>query len=323
MRTPTTVGQRHDFRRFAGRLAALALLVVGSQLVIALWPVAPTGYLAAVADKQQRLQSLPSPKVVLVGGSNLSFGIDSEYLEERLDRPVVNMGLGIYAGLRFMLDSVLPHVQAGDIVVMSAEYQLFYGLFDGDEELFDILEAFPEGIRFIRSPHQAYMLARSALIFSKLKFHRLLAGLGAVPDHACIYCRSAFNEYGDLVSHLDAEPIDVGAMKLFRSGRRRTGIDPEAIDKIAEFAAAVRNRGATALILYPPVPEPHYERNREAIQAVHLTLTSRGVAPVLLEPQDARYPIEWFFDWVYHLHGHGRSERSRTVAELLRPYLDR
>ena len=46
-----------------------------------------------------------------------------------------------------------------------------------------------------------------------------------------------------------------------------------------------------------------------------------AVAPVLLDPEDARYPVDWFFDWVYHLHGHGRSVRSRTVAELLRPYL--
>ena len=54
-------------------------------------------YLMANRDKLHVLSATISPKVVLVGGSNLAFGIDSELISKSLGMPVVNMGL--HAGL--------------------------------------------------------------------------------------------------------------------------------------------------------------------------------------------------------------------------------
>lgn len=36
-----------------------------------------------------------SPKVILVGGSNVAFGLDSEIIQHQLEVPVVNMGLHV------------------------------------------------------------------------------------------------------------------------------------------------------------------------------------------------------------------------------------
>ena len=40
------------------------------------------GYDASLIDKVERLKSIAGPKIVLIGNSNLSFGIDSERLEQ-------------------------------------------------------------------------------------------------------------------------------------------------------------------------------------------------------------------------------------------------
>ncbi len=39
-------------------------------------------YVAASIDKEKRLASLPSPKMVFTGGSNLSFGLNSEQVSK-------------------------------------------------------------------------------------------------------------------------------------------------------------------------------------------------------------------------------------------------
>ncbi|MBD5105768.1 MAG: hypothetical protein HDT41_02120, partial [Lachnospiraceae bacterium] len=48
---------------------------------------------ASLIDKVKRLESIEGPKIVLVGNSNLPFGIVSEDMENALHMPVVNMGL--------------------------------------------------------------------------------------------------------------------------------------------------------------------------------------------------------------------------------------
>ena len=57
-------------------------------------------YLAAVLEKDRLIRSTPSPKIVLVGGSNLAFGIDSKKIEDSLGLRVVNMGLYAKLGLQ-------------------------------------------------------------------------------------------------------------------------------------------------------------------------------------------------------------------------------
>jgi hypothetical protein len=87
-------------------------------------------YLAATLEKHARLKSAPSPRLILVGGSNLAFGINSEALGQALGREVVNMGLVGGLGLDFMLHEVAPAVRKGDLVLLSLEYDLFSGGFN-------------------------------------------------------------------------------------------------------------------------------------------------------------------------------------------------
>lgn len=50
-------------------------------------------YDAALVDKVDRLKSITEPKIILVGDSNVAFGINSKKIEEELGMPVVNLGL--------------------------------------------------------------------------------------------------------------------------------------------------------------------------------------------------------------------------------------
>ena len=53
------------------------------------------------------LEQTASPKMVLVGGSNLAFSIDSGLLAEEFGLPVVNMGLAKSVGLGYLLQETI------------------------------------------------------------------------------------------------------------------------------------------------------------------------------------------------------------------------
>ncbi len=313
--------QRRDLRKFLARMLALAALVVAGHAVILAMPSEKGSYLSAVIDKQARLRSLASPKLVFVGGSNLSFALDSPRIEHEMGMPVANMGLGIYAGLRFMLDSVVSRLGPGDLVVISAEYQLYRGLYNGEDELLEVLEAFPDGLRTVDWKAQALPLARALPTFIKNKTNRMLAMLVQKSDPRCVYCRKAFNQYGDLVA-LDGQPgKDVATMALFRSKSEQGPIEGDAIRGLRRFVAAATERGARVVLMFPAVPLPLYEKNREKIEEVYERVKKDVPVPVLGSPSENTMPAQYFWDWVYHLVPAGRDIRTGVVLERLKNYL--
>ncbi len=73
---------------------------------------------------KERLDSLKniSNKIILVGGSNLLFGIDKYMLEEKLKRPVVSLAHNRTDGISNMLKVASKVYRKGDIALISLEY---------------------------------------------------------------------------------------------------------------------------------------------------------------------------------------------------------
>lgn len=321
VREPEAPMRARDLRKFLARALALAVLVVVGHAAVLAMPTEKGSYLAAVIDKQARLRSLASPKLVFVGGSNLSFALDSPRIEREMGMPVANMGLGIYAGLRFMLDSVAPRLGRGDLVVISAEYQLYRGLYNGEDELLEVLEAFPEGLRTVDWKAQAPALVRALPTYIKNKANRLLATLVQSPDPHCVYCRRAFNQYGDLVAQAGQPGKDVAAMAMFRSKSEQGPIEDDAIRGLRRFVASARAAGAHVVLMFPAVPAPLYEKNRAKLDEVYERVKKDVPVAVLGSPSENTMPAEYFWDWVYHLVPAGRDLRTGVILERLKAYL--
>ncbi len=296
-------------------LVMAGLVLATGVAALGLIPPDRTDYLAIIGPKMARLQSTTAPRVIFVGGSNLAFGVDSPAVEAELGYPVVNMGLGFNMGLRFMLDMIEPEVRAEDVVVLVPEYNLYFGLLDGDERLLDVLELYPEGLRYIRSPRQIVNLARYLPRHIQFKITRVLTTLGREAPADCIYCPQAFNAHGDLVAHLDRPSKDVSKMDFLRNASRDP--DPAAIALINAFAARLKQRGARVVLLFPSIPEPHYARRQDSIERLYQRLLTDLEIEVPASPADYTYPAIYFYDWVYHLNREGRARRTaRIVADL-------
>ena len=106
-------------------IVALALaLVLGITVIVAAVLIMPERfdevYFGEMADKYERLRTVEGEKVVIIGGSSVAFGVNSERMERYLGRPVVNFGLYGPLGTTIMLDLTRGHIHEGDIVVMPA-----------------------------------------------------------------------------------------------------------------------------------------------------------------------------------------------------------
>ena len=119
-----------QFRLLTAKLAiVLVPVAVTCYLILVLADIVSGGndYILADLEKYNRLATILSPKLVLVGGSATAFGIDSSRLEKSLGMPVVNMSLHAAVGLKFMLYDVVERIANGDIVIVMPEYEQFCG----------------------------------------------------------------------------------------------------------------------------------------------------------------------------------------------------
>jgi hypothetical protein len=104
----------------------------------------------SILDKHNLLKNSKSPKMIFIGGSNLSFGLDSKRIVDTYDMNVINMGIHAGFGLKYIANDIKPFISNGDIVIIVPEYDHFYkgwGSFaNGRTELLHIImDIYPEG----------------------------------------------------------------------------------------------------------------------------------------------------------------------------------
>lgn len=128
--------------------AIVAFLIC--QIVIVLIPpvVQRSSFLAGAIEKHKLLQMTPSPRLILVGGSNVAFGFDSDYLSSELKLPVINMGLHGGLGLRYALNEVAPYIRKNDLIVVAPEYPQFEDP-NGDLTLLQLISVYPQALMYV------------------------------------------------------------------------------------------------------------------------------------------------------------------------------
>ena len=320
-------GERGGARRLLARLGALSLAVVLTGIMLGQYDARAQddNYLAAVLEKDRIIRSAKSPKVILVGGSNLAFGIDSKMMQDSLRMPVVNMGLYAKLGLKYMLAQVRPYIGKGDIVVVVPEYDQFYGDFaNGDHTLNTALLYAPNDRigDFIRSYSVIDVVLRPRVENARRSFLRAAAAAVGKedqffpPDTNPVYNRRSFNEYGDVVSHLGKKGLNPDSIYVGPLPPIAT-FNAETIDMLNEIADEAGQRGAKPVFMYPSYIDRSLELNRAAIDSLRRKVEPKLKMQVIGTPADFAYPGIYFFDTRFHLNEQGRATRTARMIELL------
>jgi len=283
----------------------LILLVTGIGIII-LIPLPENAYDLAIIDKHRILASTKSPKIVLAGGSNLAFGIDSAKIQNELHIPVVNMGFRVDIGMGRILDDILPYLNSGDILLVVPEYEHFTSTWDGSGAVYEL----------IFNTWQYRLLSSSYYGIANGFFDYLFTHLWVVIQMNIIttsnmYLRNGFNEYGDYVKHLEEEN------QSFVSDDDLGSISQAYLNHFFQLVNEFSMRGITLLLSYPCYDNQSYRNSAQLIQKLDAEFKGKENLLVISSPASYSFPKNYFFNTAYHLNREGRSVRTGQLIQDL------
>ncbi len=272
-------------------------------------------YLAALIDKHERLDTLKKNRLVFMGNSNLAFGLDSEYLQETLKRPIANLGLHGALGLDFNILQTLDVIEKGDVVIICIPHFLptqgTKKLLSTTNKIFPKTKDWTVGL----SAYDEFDFAmddaiKSIQIAKKQRFRK--AAKRAKKES--VYRRNGFNASGDMVAHTQvATPNEI---KKWESEWDVEGYDKE-IERLKEFYIAAEKKDVPVYLTYPCFAEYGYKKTQKELDILE-DYYAELPFPVLGKPEDFVYPDSLFFDTVYHLNKKGREVWNRDLEVLLK-----
>ena len=275
-------------------------------------------YDAIVADKYMRLKSTEGKRIILVGGSNLTFGLDSVMLKEQFsDYDVVNFSGSHHNGIVTLFELLKANVHEGDVIIFCPEYDYrMYGSIEAPQitnwqyiesnyAILDDVDIRNTPVLFSRYP--IYLASKREILPGKLK----------VADS--VYVRSGINIYGDMIlprSHRVGEVRTLPDMGILTT----TGMN-----RYNEQCKILTEKGATCLFSFPSThggeevkaeieasTQPFLEKLASMLDPQYCTIISKCV--------DYTFEVELFYDHMYHLTLEGAKERTKQLIKDLQAF---
>ena len=310
-------------------ILSLLLLVLLPGTVLAAGAALPDyyqdSYYAELSLMYRRLKDAEGPKIVVVGGSNVAFGLDSALLEELLaDKgfhyTVCPFGLYAAVGTSAMLDLSQNTLREGDIVVLAFEpsSETMSDYF-GATAFWKCAENAPELLLAVSQDKQAALFG-NYIPYLQERYRIYTSGI--LPQVEGVYAKDSFNERCDLVfqragnamplGYDTAEPVDLAAVS----------ISEDFAQQVNEYCRAAAGTGARVCLSFSPVNRTALVGGiQESASAFFQLCNSTFDCPVISNPNSYILDSGWFYDSNFHLNSAGAAVRTFTLAEDILAYL--
>lgn len=308
--------KRFIFRTIAGCF----LIVVIGIIIVLLTPKEDDDYMLEYDVKMALLDSIPSPRIVFVGGSNLAFGLDSHRISDSIGLPVVNTGLHAGIGLKLIIDDVFPRLHEGDIVIIAPEYSHFFGSAYGESDTMGwfIYVTDKEKRKLLNNRQWGkVIIGLYAMVGSGTKGFIRDCTYSFMPgkNDVWTYSKYGFNDVGDEVAHWYAEGDNI-----MPDIETDAVIDEEFADYFFEKVDGLSD-GITVVLCPPVIRKSSYEASKKRADAMTRLLQSRGY-PFIVPTQNHVLPDSCAFNTPYHMKKSGVDIFTSMLIEELKPLLN-
>ena len=278
------------------------------------------GYQASLVDKIERLESINESKIILVGNSNLAFGIYSDQIEEDIGMPVVNLGLHGGLGNAYHEEIAKLNINEGDIVIVChsnyededviSDPELAWVTYDYNENVWPI----------IRKKDYLTML-KAYPAYLRDSYYLWITGRGNL-ETGDVYSRSAFNQYGDVIAKDDAEQMNTD--EFFKENKISVpSINDTCINRLNNLNQYCKDRGATLLIAGYPIAYGEYsEFSEKDFDVFQSELASRFDGVVISDYSDYFFPYDYFYNTELHLNEKGANARTKQLIKDIKNWLN-
>ncbi|MCR5823345.1 MAG: hypothetical protein K6G60_02835 [Lachnospiraceae bacterium] len=206
-------------------------------------------YYAGLKVKYDRLTSVKEPKIVVIGGSSVAFGIDSKTVERETGMPCVNFGLYAAFGFKPMTDMAKESIGEGDIVILAPELSAqMYSDYVGYDYLLDALEGRWDMAKALGKDYVKGLLGAGP---EYMKRRKEIEKNGLNVEG--VYARSSFDEYGDMIFERKENIMNGGYLKTDLPEISASILTEEFFETVNSFADFCKKKGASVYFGFPPV----------------------------------------------------------------------
>ncbi len=310
-------------KRWIRVLTFLVLLLILPVMLLIVSAAQPSlygeTYYAELVPLTERLYGAEGKKLVLIGGSNIAFGVDVELMGELLaekgyDYTVCPYGLYAALGSCTMLSLSEGALGEGDIVVLAFEpTDETLSTYFGASVFLKCAEDTPGLAARLNAAQRRAALGNWV---SFLQERLAIVRSGQYPEAEGVYSRAAFGENGNMdypragnimALGFDTEkPVDLASLRVEESFRV----------EVNDYVRAAQNKGAQVFLSFCPVDRSALaDDSEEALYAWYCLCDEAFDCPIISDP--ARYVLEnaWFYDSNFHLNSAGAEVRTVRLAE--------
>ncbi len=309
--------------RDCGRLRTLHVNAVTS-------PRYSTSYYASFADKFDRLLSLRGrKKLVLFSGSSTRYAYDSSLFREAdPGREPVNMGVYAYTNALPQLDLILRHMEAGDTLLHTPEFDTLRTQFCEDRALdlhfWAMMEANYDAAAELSLQDYDAVFDSLNTYFSVRAFIPVLAyedSPNGYDDDGNRHPMPTYNAYGDFI--LPREGIEEERLlQVTLAPYTPDAFPPERLEALNRVYRRFQERGIRVLFAFTPrnrcsLTETSTPENRMALERL---FRDTLCVPVILPVEDSLLPTRYFWLIDSHLSTEGAALYTGRMVMALKAW---
>lgn len=262
-----------------------------------------------VVRQIERLDTLSSPKILIIGGSGCALGICSPMIKEHYGMEVSNTGTHAGLGLRMQIKLFEDYIHQGDIVIVIPEYEQFTEIYFGNESALRILAStYPNGFRKFSVLQQLSLFGyvpqayQDAMKVNDMDFS----------DRKPPYMKESLNEFGDVEGY----EFRAHESRTWKNNEMKKNVKFLPICCLKELQNKCIANNAKLFIFPPAFRDGAYDHNEEIISKIWKKLKQNDL-PVVGNPIDYRMTTSLFYDTNYHLTYEGTMYRTgKLILDL-------
>jgi hypothetical protein len=269
-----------------------------------------------IIDKQKRLESLATPKILLVGGSNVCYNTNSQLIEDSFHMPVVDMSINAKVGMQFYFEMVKPYIKKNDVIIITPEYDAYGKInFLGDESMYQLSIINPYYLKLLNAKQ---WIRLPVFVGNLLKDNYTI--LTADKNSKVSNGRLDYNKWGDYEGHKNLPSLSEKFMNNKDDDynlKYNQTINDDFIKLLIEFSNYCKSKEAKCLIGYPVYAKKL--ASDEYAFKIHENL--KDMNWVDDNPDTFLYEANQLYDSPNHLLFNMRNERTVKLITLLKNQL--
>jgi len=281
-------------------------------------------YYAQLPDMVEKLEQTEGRKIMIVGGSNVAFGVDSAELTSLLkqhgfDFTVCNFGLYAALGTDAMLSLSEDCLREGDFVVLAIEpTDETFSTYFGATAMLKCAEDAP-GLLLRLNKEQ-----RSAVVGNYLEYLQERSEIrrtGILPQGDGAYAKASFDENGDMVYPREGNAMTMGYDTATPIDLSALSIEPAFAERVNSYIDSARKKGAVVVLSFAPMNRSAVtDTSEEALYSYYCLLQDTFHCAIISNPNNYLLEKGWFYDSNFHLNSAGMTLRTQQLCSDLLTY---